>query len=432
MAQHTAAQSTVSGSLELVADSLTFPSSLTISDEGVIFIGESGVPFCDGAPSGRVWRLHESGSRELVADELGRPLNGVTWHDDALFVSVGDDPGRIERIDADGSRRVIVDDLPGPGNYHVNMTVFGPDGKLYFSQGSMTNMGIIGLDAYELGWLKRLPHAHDIPGSDITLTGFDATSPDPFGDEGDTIETGAFANFGSTHPPGTRIAAALPCTAAIMRCNPDGTDLELVAWGIRNGYGLGFLPDGRLIVTDQGSDDRGSRPIGDVPDLLFEVREGRWYGWPDYIGGEPVIDPAYRPLRGEPLEFVLSNHEELGEPEQALARFPTHVAAVKFDVAPSGHAYAGQLYVALFGDERPMTAPEGPEAGRSVVRIDPSDWSMHDVFEGPLHRPIDIRFHPVTGEMYILDFGRFEMDAERGVVAEAATGSLWRVVNAGS
>ena len=58
-----------------------------------------------------------------------------------------------------------------------------------------------------------------------------------------------------------------------MRCNLDGSDLELVAWGLRNAYGLGFLPDGRLLAVDQGADDRGSRPVGNVPDLLFEVRE---------------------------------------------------------------------------------------------------------------------------------------------------------------
>ena len=58
-----------------------------------------------------------------------------------------------------------------------------------------------------------------------------------------------------------------------MRCNPDGSGLELVAWGLRNAYGLGFLPDGRLLATDQGADDRGSRPVGNAPDMLFEVRQ---------------------------------------------------------------------------------------------------------------------------------------------------------------
>jgi glucose/arabinose dehydrogenase len=56
----------------------------------------------------------------------------------------------------------------------------------------------------------------------------------------------------------------------------------LVAWGLRNAYGLLFLPDGRLLAIGQGADDRGSRPVGNVPDLLFEGNPGAWYGWPDF------------------------------------------------------------------------------------------------------------------------------------------------------
>ena len=51
---------------------------------------------------------------------------------------------------------------------------------------------------------------------------------------------------------------------------------------------------------------------------------------------------------------------------------------------------------------------------------------MHTVLDGPLARPIDVRFHPSDGALYILDFGKFEMHAERGVVAEPNTGKLWR------
>ena len=74
-----------------------------------------------------------------------------------------------------------------------------------------------------------------------------------------------------------------------------------------------------------------------------------------------------------------------------------------------------------------MTAPPGPRVGRSVVRIDPSDWSLHPLLTAPLSRPIDVRFHPSGEALYILDFGAFEMDAEKGVVAEAESGKLLRL-----
>ena len=418
--------------LELIAEGLSFPTSLTFDESGTPYVAEAGLPFGGAQPGGRVWKIGPDGHRTLLAQNLRQPVNGLIFYQGSLYLSEGGHPGssgRISRLDLDGGQTVLLDDLPGPGNYHTNMVAFGPDGKLYFSQGAMTNTGYVGLDAYELGWLRRLPHAHDLPGYEIELTGLNLETANPLSNEsGARTRTGAFAPFGKSTEPGQRVPAQLPCTAAVMRCNPDGSDLELVAWGLRNAYGLGFLPDGRLIAIDQGADDRGSRPVGNVPDLLFEVRQGAWYGWPDFIGGDPITDPHYLPVRGPAPVFALANHHELPPPEKALLRFPPHAAAVKFDVAPpSLPKWRGQIFVALFGDEVPMTAPSGPRTGRSVARIDPTDWSLHTVLESPLARPIDVRFHSVSKALYILDFGNFEMHAERGVVAEANTGKLWRL-----
>jgi glucose/arabinose dehydrogenase len=322
---------------------------------------------------------------------------------------------------------VVLNDLPGPGNYHTNMVAFGPDGLLYFSQGAMTNTGIVGLDSYELGWLGRLPHAYDIPGFDVVLAGVNFETADPITGDGARTSTGGFSAFGSATQPDQRVPARLPCTAAVMRCRPDGTQLELVAWGLRNAYGIGFLPDGRLLAVDQGADDRGSRPVGNAPDLLCVVEQEAWYGWPDFIDGMPITHPRWSPERGTLPRFLLQNHQELPQPRRAALRFPPHSAAVKFSVAPaSWDSWQGQVFVALFGDERPLTAPAGDRAGRCVVRVDPTDWSLHQVAADPLVRPIDVRFHPLDGSMWVLDFGWFEM-GQAGVEARQGTGAIWRL-----
>ena len=397
-----------------IAGGFDFPTSLTFDDGGTAYLAESGLPFAGAAPGGRVWRL-DDGRRTLLADGLRPPVNGLCFHEGALYVS---EPGRISRLAVDGgARETIVDGLPGPGNYQTNMVAFGPDGRLYFSQGAMTNTGIIGLDAYDLGWLKRLPHMHDVPGLEIELNGTAVETDDPFR-PGRRATTGAFAPFGTVRPPGTRLPGKLPCTSAVMRCHPDGSDLELVAWGLRNAFGLLFLRDGRLLACDQGADDRGSRPVGGVPDLLFDVREGAWYGFPDFIGGVPISDPRFAPEAGSPPDFVLANHDELPPPEAALLEFEPHAAATKLDEASDG-----RIAVALFGDEVPMTAPSGPRVGRAVALIDPRNWTLETIPVGPLERPIDVRFGP-DGRLHVVDFGAFAPG--RGTLeARPGSGGVW-------
>lgn len=404
---------------EPFAEGFHFPTALTFDERGRCYVAESGLPFGGAPPTARIWRV-DGDHRELVAEGLRAPVTGLTHHEGGLYVSEGGHPGRISRLEVQhGAQRTVLDNLPGPGNYHTNMVAFDPDGKLYFSQGAMTNTGIVGLDALDIGWLNRLPHETDIPGMDIELRDVAVETDNPFTDAERTT-TGPFAPFGSAHPAGTRIPARLPCTSAVMCCEPDGSGLTLVAWGLRNAFGLLFLPDGRLLATDQGADDRGSRPVGQVPDLLFEVRPGNWYGWPDFVGGIPVSDARYAPEGGEAPDFVLGNHHELPAPQKPLLSFAPHVAAVKMDLAPDG-----RIVVALFGDEVPMTAPSGPRVGRSFAIIDPRVWTMTVVAAPQLQRPIDVRFGP-DGHLYALDFGHFE-PGKGHVDATPHSGAVWRM-----
>jgi glucose/arabinose dehydrogenase len=226
-----------------------------------------------------------------------------------------------------------------------------------------------------------------------------------------------------------------------MRIRPDGSDLELVAWGTRNPFGLVFLPDGRLLALDQGADDRGSRPIGNAPDLLLEIRHGDWCGWPDFVGDEPVTDPRYAPTRGPAPGFLIADHTALPRPRAPLVRFPPHVAATRVTLAPdrrSGGATAeaepgpwtGRLLCTLFGDERPMTAPEGPRSGRCLAVVDLADGTVDILVSAPLLRPIDVVVSPTDQRVHVVDFGAFEMGARGAVDATPGTGRLWRVVDA--
>jgi glucose/arabinose dehydrogenase len=203
----------------------------------------------------------------------------------------------------------------------------------------------------------------------------------------------------------------------------------VVAWGIRNAFGLAFLEDGRLLALDHGPDDRGSRPIGNAPDLLWEVRRGAWYGWPDFVDAVPVTNKALTPTRGPAPAFLLAHHDRLPTPEQALVRFAPHTAATRLAVGPMGsRRWEGRLLVTLFGDELPLTGPAGPRVGRSVVEVDVDRWTVRAGVTSPLvRRPIDVAFSTVDRRPYVLDFGWFEMRPEGGVVARPGTGALWRL-----
>lgn len=409
--------------MRTVADNLNFPTSLAFDPKGVPYVAESGLPL-DGAPrGGRVLRLRTDGTRECLVQDLRAPVTGLIYHDGYFYISEGGNPGRISRLSLTGKRETVLDGLPGFGNYHTNTVAIGPDGKIYFGQGAHTNSGIIGRDSLHLAWLGRLPHDPDIPGYDVRLTGWNAETIEEQPGGLRRVLTGAFSPYGESTAQGQTLRGRMPCTASIMRANPDGSNLELVAWGIRNPFGLGFLPDGRLLASDQGSDQRGSRPIANGPELLFEIKKGSWYGWPDFIGGEPVTNPKYRAPGAAGLSFLLANHHELPRPERPLAVFPENSAATKFDITPATRGER-HLIVALFGDEKPMTAAHGARSGRALARVDLREWSVEVFCKNCFSRPIDVRFSPQTKHLHVLDFGVFEMGPEGQVIARRGSGEL--------
>lgn len=414
--------------LTLVAGDFNFPSTLSFDEEGNFYVAETGLPFGGAERGGKIWKVAPNGERTLLLSKLSAPTNGATYHEGALYVTEGGYPAKIGRYDLKtGEYTILIKDLPGPGNYQADMVAFGADGKMYFAQGAMTNTGVMGLDAYELGWLRRLPHQEDIPGYDIVLAGTNVETRNPLVDDPNArTRTGAFAPFGDPTEPGRRIKGQVPASASIMRANPDGTGLELVCWGVRNAFAIGFAPDGRLLAIDQGADDRGSRPVGNVPDLIFEIKEGAWYGWPDFAGDVPFTSERFKPVRGEQTPFVLANHDELPKPEKALFEVESHAAACKFDFLPKENG-GYILLLAYFGDELPMCGPMGEKVGRCLFAVDMDTWTGEDfLVSSKMHRPIDVKYFPETKELWILDFGDFEM-TEQGVVANKGTGGVYKL-----
>ena len=141
-----------------------------------------------------------------------------------------------------------------------------------------------------------------------------------------------------------------------------------------------------------------------------------------------MTDPAFKPHIAPQPQFLLANHAALPPPQQPLVRFAVNAAATKLALLPpNAPRWPGQLLVALFGDEKPMTAPGGARVGRSLVRIDPHDWSQHPLDTGSFTRPIDVMPAPDGRCIFVIDFGHFELTGNGRMDAVPGSGKLWRI-----
>jgi glucose/arabinose dehydrogenase len=189
----------------------------------------------------------------------------------------------------------------------------------------------VGEDSYSpnLGWLASYPFVHDIPAKNVTLTGQNFQTPNLLADgpkkmtvikdmivkisntQNNTggkissghgtgvvagnvtgnVTTGAFVAYGNSTQKGEKINGNVRCNGCIISAKPDGTDLKVVAWGMRLDAftGLAFDRSGKLVVTDPGAEERGSRPINGDDDKIWSIdvsnssNWGKWYGWPDFF-----------------------------------------------------------------------------------------------------------------------------------------------------
>jgi glucose/arabinose dehydrogenase len=431
--------------IEAVATGLTFPTGVTFDADNRPCVVESGYAYGEVWTRPRLLRIDAGKVQEIAAGERNGPWTGVTFHDGNFYVAEGGEleGGRILRIAADGKITALVQNLPSLGDHHSNGPLVGPDGQLYFGQGTASNSGIVGEDNAKFGWLKRHPEFHDVPGQDVTLSGRNVTTKnvlDPA--SGRRVATGAFLPFGTPSRSGQLIHGSVPCSGSILRVKLEGGAPELVAWGFRNPFGMAFAPDGKLYVSDNGYDERGSRPVWGAPDVLWAVNPGTWYGWPDFVAGIPVGDGRFK-APGKPApEFLLATHPN--QPPRPIARFPVHSSADGFDIARNAaFGHAGEAFVALFGDEARAVGKVLHPVGAKVVRVNLGDGVIEEfavnrgkrnapaseLRTGGLERPVAARFDPAGQALYVVDFGIMLHD-RKGAHPQPGTGVLWKISRA--
>ena len=456
---------------------LTGPSSIAFDDEGSILIAEAG----HGDRSPQIFGFRPDGTRFNIYNDarlpfgigsprrkIYGPIGGLVYHDRKVYVTHRDRNGKgvITAFGYDGTRKTIVAGMPAQGDHGLTDLAVAPNGRLYFGIGTATNSGVVGIDNWQVGWVRKHPNVRDLPWTKLRLgaSRFDSRNPlaGLFG-PGEKAVTGPFQPFDKGNQSWVYEPRNGKFNGAIYSVALDGGDLRAEASGIRLPRGLAFNNLGTLYFTNNGMELRGTRPVKDDPDVLCKLVP-TWYGWPDYSADfQPITDSRFfpgidliYPSGYNALSFLI-DHDVSGRdgtglrppPRDALlrGRFPSQSGAAKLVMAPRTgpfERFQGSAIIALGGDRAPFATGNqkliGP-VGYKVVRVVVDNQQVEDFIRNtrgqPAHRlgkrvrqalerPVDVKFGP-DGALYVLDMGRMEVKNGRERVS-AGTGQIFRLV----
>jgi hypothetical protein len=276
------------------------PDILVFNQSGKLIRGPLGKPTSSGGgfqPSGPAVDI------AFVNGLSGGPLF-ATDSNQATHAGGNNNSSRIVTVNPmTGAVTPFITNLP-TGDHPTEQLAF-KGGWIYWSQGSTTNSGVVGLD--NGGGTNQ----SDIPCQDITL------SQNVFSSGGGVFTSG-YSPFG-VQQPGATIKAFFNsftgqvrqgvCDGAILRAPLNNANaIEPFSWGYRNPYAIRFPPDdhplaGGILAGMDGADERGARPSNNAPDELHLGRQNPdgspdYHGLFDRYGGLPTTQAVYNPVGG--------------------------------------------------------------------------------------------------------------------------------------
>jgi glucose/arabinose dehydrogenase len=310
--------------IDVFADKVEGARSMVLSPDGVLFVGTRG--------QGNVYAVldknNDNKADEVIkiASGLNRP-NGVAFRNGSLYVA---ENSRILRFDdiennltANAPFTVVKDDFPTDASHGWKFIAFGPDDKLYVPVGAPCNICLRDDEIY----------------------------------------------------------------ASITRMDPDGSNHEVFAHGVRNTVGFDWHPQtNELWFTDNGRDMMGD----DIPpdELNRAPQSGMHFGYP-FFHGSGISDPEYGDGK---------NAADYVEPVQNLG---PHVAALGMRFYTGNmfpEQYRNQIFIAEHGSWN-RTEKIGYRV--MLVRLNGNNATSYEPFaEGWLQgesvsgRPVDVLVMP--------------------------------------
>lgn len=211
----------------------------TVPDAKSLAIGKQGTVFVTSKATGSIYAISQSDSNEkqtrIIANGLKSP-SGIAYYDGALYVIALNRISRFDQIENNLDRInepiIIYENLPKESFHSTRYMAVGPDNLLYVTVGAPC-------DACEADSMQY---------------------------------------------------------ALIARLNPNGSNFEVYAQGVRNSLGLDWHPKtNTLWFSDIGRDWMGE----DIPpdELNHAAAQGLHFGFP-YCHASDILDPKFGAKRG--------------------------------------------------------------------------------------------------------------------------------------
>lgn len=229
------------------------------------------------AYSDYIKKLGEDGREDVILNDKSLNIETMIYYENSIFFISKD---KLYRYNMENNKLdEVLKEIPYEGNY-LNRNLIIKDKKILLSIGTATNSGV----AYDSGDYNINKIPYDKSPINITLNGFN------YGEK----KTGAFMPYGNSSAEGQKIKAEDIGNGSIIEINIDKRNFILYACGIRNIKGWDLDSDENLIAIVGGMENLGNRPINRDFDYLYKIDKGKWYGWPDFSGGDPISSPRFK------------------------------------------------------------------------------------------------------------------------------------------
>jgi glucose/arabinose dehydrogenase len=334
-----------------------------------------------------------AGGRRLVTGFCFDPASTapapVLWvsHGFFAFENAPDWTGKITRMSGPGLTIVqdVVINLPRSYRDHLtNQPSFGPDGALYFPQGSSSAYG-----SPDATWGNRPEHLLN-----ATVLRLDV----------------------SRVTPGQPIDVRTKDAGGLYDPYAPGAPLTIYATGVRNAFDLVWHSNGHLYVPTNGSSPGGNTPAGagapglnNLPvsedDWLFNITPGKYYGHPNPVQGHFVLNGG-NPLGQSKLPGRVPQYPPGTNPdpqwEPAAYVFGKHVSSNGV-IEYRGNAFGGAL------DHKLMVCRYNVGSDIIVLSLDAAG-NVSQAVTGitgmsNFANPLDLIEDVPSGNLYVAEYG---------------------------